>query len=273
MLKLFNKLCILGALALLLAVSFAVNPHTSKAAYAASTTRAAVAAAQTAQTTGWANVRSGPGTTYPVTGTDAPGTTVTIYDTVAGQSVWGGLSTWYRVSSSASSPLYIYGGLVALSSGDNTTQTSDTGGGSAPTGQGKVIVVTLSQQWLRAYEDGKEVFNTAVLTGRPELATPTGTYHVLAKLTPATFYSPWPVGSPYYYAPITAQYALQWRSDGYYLHDAWWHSAFGPGTNTWHNDPKYGWQDGSHGCINMPLSASTWLYNWAPIGTTVQVNP
>ena len=137
---------------------------------------------------------------------------------------------------------------------------------------GKVIDVSLSHQWLYAYVDGSEVFNTAVMTGRPELGTPTGTYHVFAKLSPTTFYSPFPRGSVEWYPPTHITYALEWKAGGYFLHDSWWHSVYGPGTNRWHYDPIDGWQSGSHGCIAMPLSAAAWLYHWTPIGTTVQIN-
>ncbi|HLZ62195.1 MAG TPA: L,D-transpeptidase [Ktedonosporobacter sp.] len=138
---------------------------------------------------------------------------------------------------------------------------------------GKVIVVSLSKQWLYAYQDGTEVYNAAVLTGRPALPTPTGTYHVFAKLSPTTFYSPFPPGSPYWYPPTYINYALEWKAGGYFLHDSWWHSVYGPGTNGWHYDPVDGWQWGSHGCVSMPVTAAAWLYSWAPIGTTVQINP
>jgi L,D-transpeptidase-like protein len=47
----------------------------------------------------------------------------------------------------------------------------------------------------------------------------------------------------------------------------------GPGTIGWHYDPKYGWQWGTHGYVAMPYSAAQWLYNWAPIGTTVVIEP
>ncbi|HEX7737371.1 MAG TPA: L,D-transpeptidase [Ktedonobacteraceae bacterium] len=137
---------------------------------------------------------------------------------------------------------------------------------------GKVIVVSLAQQRLYAYENGSQVFSTTVLTGRPELGTPTGTYHVFAKLSPTTFYSPFPPGSVEWYPPTHITYALEWKEGGFFLHDSWWHSVYGPGTNQWHYDPIDGWQSGSHGCISMPLSAAAWLYNWAPIGTTVQIN-
>lgn len=139
--------------------------------------------------------------------------------------------------------------------------------------QGKVIVISLSGQWLYAYQDGRLVHSAAVMTGRPSLQTPTGTYQVFNKESPTTFYSPWPEGSPNWYPPTHINYALEWKPGGYYLHDAWWHSAYGPGTNGWHNDPRFGWQWGSHGCIAMALGDAAWLYNWTPIGTTVQINP
>lgn len=145
--------------------------------------------------------------------------------------------------------------------------------GSLERGTGKMIVVSLSRQWLYAYQGGHQVFNTAVMTGRPELGTPTGTYQVFAKLSPTTFYSPFPRSSPEWYPPTHITYALEWKEGGYFLHDSWWHSVYGPGTNRWHYDPVDGWQSGSHGCISMPLTAAGWLYRWAPIGTTVQINP
>ncbi len=254
-------------LALLLALCLTFG--TSFNSYAATANRAvsqvAASTPQSGYTTGYAYVRTGTNTNSSSVSIDAPNTHVTIYASASGQIVWGGISTWYRVSNLSNSPRYIYGGLIALSSN---------GGGSPPppSAQGKVIVVSLSHQWLYAYQNGKMVFNAAAMTGRPSLATPTGTYHVFAKLSPTTFYSPWPPGSPYYYPPTHINYALEWKAGGYFLHDSWWHSVYGPGTNGWHYDPVYGWQWGTHGCVAMPIGTAAWLYNWAPIGTTVQIN-
>jgi lipoprotein-anchoring transpeptidase ErfK/SrfK len=144
---------------------------------------------------------------------------------------------------------------------------------SMPSMPGHLIVVSLSKQWLYAYLNGQQVFNTAIMSGRPALPTPVGTFHVFAKLSPTTFYSPFPPSSPYWYAPTHINYALEFLSGGYFLHDSWWHSVYGPGTNGWHYDPQFGWQSGSHGCVAMPLSSAAWLYQWAPIGTTVQIVP
>lgn len=156
--------------------------------------------------------------------------------------------------------------LISTTSHAATTSTTN-----ASATQGKVIVVNLSRQWLYAYENDRMAFNTAVMTGRSTLATPSGTYQVLNKLHPTWFRSPWPAGSPYWYPPTYINYALEWKPGGYFLHDANWHSSFGPGTNGWHYDPQFGWQWGSHGCIAMTFSAAQWLYTWAPIGTTVQI--
>lgn len=140
----------------------------------------------------------------------------------------------------------------------------------AASSPGKLIMISISQQWMHDYENGQEVYSAPVTTGRPELPTPMGTYHVYQKLSPTTFYSPWPQGSPYWYPPTHINYALEW-APGFFLHDSWWRSVYGPGTDVWHNDPVYGRQTGTHGCITMPLGAAQWLYGWAPIGTTVEV--
>lgn len=216
----------------------------------------------TGETTGWAKVRTGPTTSAPEVTTYAPGTIVTVYATVNGEIVWDGIAQWYRISSLSSAPRYIYGGLIAAYKG---------GQPGPVTTQGKVIVVSISQQWMYVYQDGKAIYNAPVTTGQPDLPTPTGTYHIFNKLSPTTFYSPWPEGSPYWYPPSHINYALEWKPS-FFLHDSWWRSVYGPGTNVWHDDPVYGRITGTHGCITMPLNAAQWLYNWAPIGTTVQVN-
>lgn len=136
----------------------------------------------------------------------------------------------------------------------------------------KVISVSILKQELYASENGHVVYSTLVQTGRGNLPTPQGTFHVFAKLSPTTFQSPWPEASPNWYPPTYINYALEFKAGGFFLHDATWHSVFGPGTNKWHRDPKFGWQNGSHGCVAMPLNAAAWLYHWAPVGTTVNIH-
>src|SRR5260370_18651620 len=226
----------LSALVLFLALIFAFNPFSSRSAAALSS--------WSGQTINWSNVRTGPGTSFRIVSVYGPNTPVTVFASVSGQIVWGGISTWDRISSLASSPLYIYGPLVAQRSSS---------GAPPPSAQGKEIIVSLSHQWLWAYYNGKVVFNAAVMTGRPALPTPTGTYHVFLKLHPTTFTSPWPVGSPYWYPPTFINYALEWRVGGGFLHHSWWPSVCLPVTNSWDFYLQFSLEVGAHGCVCFPL--------------------
>ncbi len=259
----YRLLALLGVFPLLIVVTTTMPTQAATRVAAATTITNAT---QEGTTTGWANVRTAPTTSSAIVTTYAPNTSLTVYATVSGQAVWNNDANWDRISKPGSPAQYMYAELISLASSAGST-------GFVPSSQSKVIEVSLSRSWLYAYENGKQVFNAAVITGRSTLPTPTGTFHVFAKLSPTTFYSPWPVGSPYYYAPTYINYALEFLAGGYFLHDTSWHSVYGPGTNNWHYDPVDGWQFGSHGCVGMPLSAAHWLYNWTPIGTTVQIIP
>jgi lipoprotein-anchoring transpeptidase ErfK/SrfK len=131
--------------------------------------------------------------------------------------------------------------------------------------------VSLGQQWLWAYQNHTLLFDTAVTTGMPQLPTPDGTFQVQYHVANVMFYSPWPVGSPYYYAPEHVNYALYFANNGYYIHDAPWREVFGPGTNYPHTDPGGQQVTGSHGCVELPTPAEAWIYNWASNGATVVI--
>src|SRR6266849_1230689 len=274
MFKMIRKFCLVGILALLLAIVLTASSPFSATSYASSSRTTSFAsssrpsATETGVTTEWANGRTDTNTGAQVDHASGPNTTVTIYATVSGQVAWGGISTWYRVSPLNSSPLFIDGGLIAVTSGNTNIVNS-----SAPTGQGKIIVISISQQELNGYDNGQLFVSTPVATGQPQLPTPTGTYHFFAKYSPYTFVSPWPVGSPFYYPTSTANYAMEWAQGGYFLHDAPWRGYFGKGANNWHWDPKMGEDPGTHGCIDVPTPAMAQIYSWTNIGTTIQINP
>jgi lipoprotein-anchoring transpeptidase ErfK/SrfK len=147
----------------------------------------------------------------------------------------------------------------------------------APLPSGRVIYVSRARQWVYAYLNGHLVFSNAVETGRLELPTPSGHFSVLSKGRNLTFTSPWPKGSPNYYFPTHINYALMFKSGGFFLHDAWWHCTFGPGSNVNHwtsGCPGWTgghWETGSHGCIGMSISDARRLYDWATVGTPVIV--
>jgi hypothetical protein len=141
----------------------------------------------------------------------------------------------------------------------------------APAGDGRVILVSVSQQWLWAYDHQRMVFASEVTTGMPHLETPLGTYAVQYKAYDTWFTSPWPYGSPYYYAPMVVRYALLFRAGGFYIHDAPWRHSFGPGSNVPHLAPDGTAETGSHGCVDVPPDVGEWLWGWASVGTTVSV--
>ena len=124
------------------------------------------------------------------------------------------------------------------------------------------IVVSLSQQHLWAYDNGRLWLETDVTTGRPELPTPAGNYHIFYKTSPYEMISPWPYGSPYWYPDAWVNWVLEFIQGGYFLHDAPWRTWFGPGS-------EYG--DGTHGCVNIPNGPMLQLYNWAQLGDEVDV--
>lgn len=143
--------------------------------------------------------------------------------------------------------------------------------GGVPQVYGQLILVSLSQQWLWAYQDRHLLYDTPMTSGMPQLPTPDGTFQVQFHAADITFYSPWQPPSPYYYAPEHVNYALYFLYDGYYIHDAPWRETFGPGTNYPHTEPDGTTATGSHGCVNVPTPAGKWLYYWAYDGATVVI--
>ena len=107
--------------------------------------------------------------------------------------------------------------------------------------------------------------------------TPPGATQVFSKQHPIRFVSFDAPGSPFYYAPITLQYGLEFHEGGYFLHDVEWRGVFGNGpdhrADLPHADPvdQTDGGNGSHGCVNFPLDEATWLYNNLDYGTSVIV--
>jgi lipoprotein-anchoring transpeptidase ErfK/SrfK len=133
---------------------------------------------------------------------------------------------------------------------------------------GQVIVVSLTDEALRLYQNGKLVRAFYVTTGQPALPSLPGNWSVVSRLSPTVFKSSDPPSSPYWYPPTNINYAIGYHEDGYFLHDAWWRVNFGPGTEFPHydvgGDESFAGQ-GSHGCINMPEDQAAWMYantNW-----------
>lgn len=129
----------------------------------------------------------------------------------------------------------------------------------------KAVVVRIGSQTLTAYLNGRAIRETPITTGRPALPTPIGSYFVHYRASPYTFTSPWPPGSAYYYPPTTVTWAMYFFDNDFLHNDPGEpEDAYGAGSNL----GPYA----SHGCVHVPYSVMSWLYNWLPVGATVIVS-
>lgn len=140
--------------------------------------------------------------------------------------------------------------------------------------QGQAIVISLSKQTLRLYQDGNLVRSFLVTTGRAERPSPPGVWPILNRLSPTVFKSGDAPNSPYWYPNTVIQNALLFHNGGYFIHDSWWRKTYGPGSEFPHHDATGDQQDsgnGSHGCVNLPPYQAAWLYQNTGWNTSVIV--
>lgn len=136
---------------------------------------------------------------------------------------------------------------------------------------GKTLVISLGEQAMRIYDQQKLVNAFPVTTGRPDRPTPPGVWWVEGKLSPTIFKAGVPRSSPDWYPDTPIHYALQYHSNGYFIHDSWWRNDYGPSTNYPHTDSSHNAfsAQGSHGCVNISLANAAWLYGYAGLYTSV----
>lgn len=115
---------------------------------------------------------------------------------------------------------------------------------------GRWIEVNLTSQTLTAWQGETPVNTFAISSGKWSTQTLPGTFHIYIKLRTARM-----IGIDYDTpdVPNTMYY------DGdFAIHGAYWHNSFGVPV--------------SHGCVNMRVPDSAWLFDWASIGTLVQIH-
>ncbi len=127
----------------------------------------------------------------------------------------------------------------------------------------EVLVVSLVEQTLRYYQNGKLVRAFHITSGQFALPSPPGYWQIIDRESPTVFKSSEPKGSAFWYPDTKINFAMEYHSGGYFFHDSWWRVNYGVGTNFPHYDTggdKSFAGDGSHGCINMAESDIAWLY-------------
>jgi hypothetical protein len=139
---------------------------------------------------------------------------------------------------------------------------------------GTIIVVSMVEQAMRFYQNGKLVKSFYVTTGRVERPALPGYWTVQDRKSPDQFKSTEPPGSPFWYPDTPIQYAILYHWGGFFIHDAWWRQDFGPGTQFPHNDSggttSFNY-DGSHGCINMRSDQAAWVWDHTDWNTQILV--
>lgn len=118
----------------------------------------------------------------------------------------------------------------------------------------KWIEVNLSDQRLYMKEGGNVVNSFLVSTGKWS-PTPQGEWRIWTKLTSTRMAGGSKALGTYYNLP-NVPYTMYYYQ-GYGIHGAYWHNNFG--------NPM------SHGCVNMKPEEAKIVFDWAQVGTRVQV--
>jgi lipoprotein-anchoring transpeptidase ErfK/SrfK len=127
----------------------------------------------------------------------------------------------------------------------------------------EVLVVSLVEQTLRYYQNGKLIRAFKITSGQFEKPSLPGYWQIFDRESPTVFKSSEPKGSAFWYPDTKINFAMEYHSDGYFFHDSWWRVNYGIGTNYPHYDTGGDESfagDGSHGCINMAENDIAWLY-------------
>ena len=117
--------------------------------------------------------------------------------------------------------------------------------------EGRWIDVDLGEQRVTAYDGGSAIRSFVTSTGTWQHPTVTGQFRVYVKLRATD------MSGPGYYLPGVPYTMYFYR--GYAIHGTYWHNNFGT--------PM------SHGCVNMRTSDAEWIFNFASVGTLVNVHP
>ena len=115
--------------------------------------------------------------------------------------------------------------------------------------------VSISEQYMWVVRDGEVILESPIVSGTPGTpsATPTGGYYIFEKKSPCTLSGMgWEVQVNYW---VAFNFDIG-------FHDAYWQESFGGETY---------FENGSHGCINLPDYAAEALYSISYMNMPVYV--
>lgn len=129
---------------------------------------------------------------------------------------------------------------------------------SAPEGvdNGRWIEVNLYEQTLSVYEDSRLKFATLIATGYEPYFTQPGLFQVREKKEFETMTGAFATGKVDFYLLEDVPWTIYYDGPRA-LHGAYWRAMFG--------------YEQSHGCVNLSVGDSAWLFDWANEGDWVYV--
>ena len=121
---------------------------------------------------------------------------------------------------------------------------------------GRWIEVNLYQQTLAVYENNELVYAALIATGVDPYFTQPGLFQIYEKKELETMTGSFAAGKTDYYYLENVPWTMYFDQNRA-LHGAYWRALFGY--------PQ------SHGCVNLSVGDSHWLYDWAQVGDWVYV--
>jgi lipoprotein-anchoring transpeptidase ErfK/SrfK len=121
----------------------------------------------------------------------------------------------------------------------------------------KWIDIDIGDQVLTAYQGDTVVRTFVISSGSARYPTVTGTFYTYARIEIQDMSGGSQAAGDYYFQADVPW--VQYFFEGYAIHGAYWHNSFGTPIG--------------HGCINMRVEESRWLYDWAEVtGIRVEVH-
>lgn len=197
------------------------------------------------------NVRAEPTTKARVVQQLTFGDPVTVSAWVKGEEVFQGADIWAQIGEGR----YLYGRNI----GRNAPVVPLPPPVDAPA-FGKWIDVDLTQQLMTAYDGQTPIRTVEITTGVPGWDTPPGHYQILSRVANETMTSG-AIGAEHFYKLEDVLFTQYFTDRGHAIHFAWWRT------------PQTIGRPGSHGCINLLLDDARFFWDWAEIGTPLDIHP
>ena len=165
--------------------------------------------------------------------------------------VWVGQRLRVKTSSAQSAIAAVLNTSTPVAAGPRPLVEAGAGEASMAPAEGtRWIEINLTDQTLTAWQGPVAIMHTSISSGLPGTPTVSGRFNIGLK-----FQSQRMTGPGYDLPGVP--WVMYFHGE-FALHGAYWHNNFGV--------PM------SHGCVNVAVEESQFLYNWAPVGTEVYVH-